>query len=211
MKIRDRIKRFRKEEDGVTIVEMAIVLPIFLLIFFALIDFGRMMYHYVATEKAVQMAARIASVRPPACAGVPNFNLRGPVEDGAAAPRTGTQCNAGTNVCVAVPTATCTGDTANPTVAEIWNRLNPVFVQEATAANLQFSYEYHPDLGFLGGPYVPMVTVEITSLDFEFVHPLAAFIAMAGGPANSTVGGTISFPDLSVSLPAEDLAQGVEG
>ncbi len=209
MSLRGWIGRFWRDEDGTTIVEMAIVLPLFLVIFFAIIDFGRLWFHYVNVEKAVQIGARIAAVRPAACAGVPDFNVRAAV-DGAAPARTGTECNAGQNICLAVPRITCNGSAENGTAAEIWDRINPVFPSNTTIGNLNFAYDYDPDLGFLGGPYVPVVTVEITNAEFEFLHPLAALIGLAGG-GGSTVGGTVTFPDLSVSLPGEDLAQGVDG
>ncbi len=203
------IKRFVRNADGGVMVEMAVILPIFFLVFFMLIDYGRMSFHYVNVEKAVQVAARVASVRPAACEGVPDFITRG-VGDGVTAPRTGTQCNAGPNVCAPIATVTCTGSAENPTTAEIWDLIDGAFPNDATEANLRFTYQDDIDLGFLGGPYVPVVTVEVTGLDFEFVNPLAAFIALAGG-GNSNAGATITFPDLSVSLPGEDLAQGVEG
>ena len=209
MRIRSTLKQFRQREDGGVLVELAVILPIFFLIFFMLIDYGRMSFHYVNAEKAVQVAARVASVRPAACAGVPNFITRG-AGDGVTAPRTGSQCNAGPNVCAPIATVTCTGDANNATVAEIWNLVDGAFPNDATEANLRFTYQDDVDLGFLGGPYVPVVTVEVTGLDFQFVNPLAAFIALAGG-GGSNAGATVTFPDLSVSLPGEDLAQGVEG
>jgi len=73
------IRKFARDMGGTTLVELAIVLPIFLLIFFGLIDFGRMGAEYVMAEKAMQRAARIAAVRPPACAGVPTAISRGVV------------------------------------------------------------------------------------------------------------------------------------
>lgn len=210
MTARQIIRRFRRAEDGSTIVEFAIVLPVFLLIFFMLIDFGRMAFHYVNSEKSMQVAARVAAVRPAACPGVPDFNRRGPTEIGETAPRTGVQCNTGANVCQAVGTITCTGDPGHPTVAEIWGLIDGALPNDAGPENMQFSYAFDPDLGFLGGPYVPVVTVEITGLEFDFVNPLGVFVALAGG-GRSTAGATIPFPSLSVSLPAEDLAQGDAG
>lgn len=209
MRIRCTLKQFRQREDGGVLVELAVVLPIFFLIFFMLIDYGRMSFHYVNVEKAVQVAARVASVRPAACTGVPNFITRGD-GDGVTAPRTGTQCNAAQNVCAPIATVTCTGAAENPTVSEIWALIDGAFPNDATEANLRFTYQDDVDLGFLGGPYVPVVTVEVTGLDFEFVNPLAGFIALAGG-GGSNAGATVTFPGLSVSLPGEDLAQGVEG
>lgn len=210
MTFKKRISKLYRDDAGTTVVEMAIVLPIFLLIFLMIIDFGRLAFHYVNAEKAMHIAARVAAVRPAACPGVPTFNRRGP-DNGLTAPRTGTQCNAGTNICLAAATVTCSGSSENPTVEEIWGLVQGAFPNDATESNLQFIYEYDENLGFLGGPYVPVVTVEITDLEFEFVNPLAAFIALAGGPGNSNAGAAIPFPTMSVSLPGEDLAQGEDG
>ena len=58
-----------RDESGTTLVELAIVLPVFLLLFLGLIDFGRLGQEYVMAEKAMQLAARTAVVRPAACAG----------------------------------------------------------------------------------------------------------------------------------------------
>lgn len=204
-------KRFRRDENGTTLVELAVVLPIFLLIFFMIIDFGRMAFHYVNAEKAMQVAARVAAVRPAACPGVPDFNVRGATADGTTAPRTGTLCSAGQTVCLNPGTITCVGSTENPTAMEVWGLINGTLPNDATVANLSFSYAYDNNMGFLGGPYVPVLTVELTNLDFAFVNPLGQFIALAGGGANSTAGATVPFPSMSVSLPAEDLAQGDNG
>jgi len=55
------IRKFARDMGGTTLVELAIVLPIFLLIFFGLIDFGRMGAEYVMAEKG--HAARRAHCR----------------------------------------------------------------------------------------------------------------------------------------------------
>jgi hypothetical protein len=202
--------RFADDESGSTLVEFAIVMPLFLLILFALIDFGRMGFEYVMANKAVQVAARLAVARPPACPGVALVNTRGVVPVGSLPPYFGTNCRAGATVCADPGTVTCNGDASNPTVAEIWGVMGGVMPVGATAANLRFSYSYTSDLGFLGGPYVPMVTVETTGLSFQFATPLDGLAALAGsiGPG---LPGSLPFPALSVSLPAEDLAQGEAG
>lgn len=201
--------RIMQDEDGAALVELAIVLPVFLLLVFGLIDFGRMGFETVMAEKATDMAVRLAATRPPACTGVPETNARGPVAVGAVPPHYGTSCNAGSDVCADAGTVSCIGDPANATVLEIWDRIAGLMPSNATPANLRFSYAYDEDLGFLGGPYVPVVTVEITDLQFRFASPLGALAALAGGA--SAIGSTAPFPAMSVSLPAEDLAQGNNG
>ncbi|MEO6300284.1 MAG: TadE/TadG family type IV pilus assembly protein, partial [Paracoccaceae bacterium] len=195
---------------GSTLVEFAIAMPLFLLILFGLIDFGRMGFEYVMANKAVQMAARVAVARLPACNGVVTVNARGTVPVGSVPPYFGTNCRAGATVCAAPATVTCTGNLSNATVAEIWGVVQKLMPVGAAPANLRFTYAYTPDLGFLGGPYVPMVTVQTTGLAFQFVTPLDALAAVAGS-TGTTLPGTLPFPALSVTLPAEDLALGEAG
>jgi TadE-like protein len=206
-----RCRRLVRCEDGATLVELAVVLPVFLLIFFGLIDFGRLAFHYVAAEKAMHIAARVAAVRPPACAGVPQVNARGPVAPSDIPPNFGSLCREGGNVCANPGTISCTGSAANGTANEIWALVQGAMPNDATVANLSFSYAYDSNLGFLGGPYVPLVTVEVQNLNFEFVSPLGALVGLSGGVADPGLGLAIPFPAMSVSLPAEDLALGNNG
>lgn len=210
-RLKNSICVFAQDETGATLVEFAIVLSIFLFLFFGLIDFGRLGFHYVNAEKAMQVAARVAAVRLPACPGIPSINARGIVAGGTLPPDFGTSCRAGANICVNVGTVSCSGSVANPTASEIWTLIAGALPNDATIANLKFSYTYDNNLGFLGGPYVPVVTVELQNLDFQFVSPLGALAGLAGAMASPTLGADIPFPSMSVSLPAEDLALGGDG
>lgn len=209
-RITARLRAFATDETGATLVEFTLVLALYFLLFFGLLDFGRLAFNYVTAEKAMHTAARIAVVRPPACAGVPATNAPGPVAPSSDPPRFGTSCNAASNVCANVATIACNGAAANATASEIWAAVQGGLPNDATIANLRFSYTFDSDLGFLGGPYVPVVTVELQGLNFDFVHPLSGLAALAGG-GSSTLGGSITFPTMSVSLPAEDLALGTAG
>ena len=209
------LRRFAAEDRGTTLVELAMVLPLFLLLFFALIDFGRLAYQWMGSEKAMGVAARIATVRGPACAGVPESYGRG----SDTTVRFGTNCNAVGGACSVPADVTCAGDIANPTVAEIWGRIEPLLPPDATAANLRFRYTADAatadgvtqQIGFLGGPYVPTVTVELTGLTFRFATPLSGLANLATGLTGSTISTDIAMPDMSVSLPGEDLALGTNG
>ncbi|MGR3321638.1 MAG: TadE/TadG family type IV pilus assembly protein [Pseudooceanicola sp.] len=206
--LKRRLDRFRREERGAVLVEFAIAIVFLLLLFFGLMDFSRLAYHYVNANRAIASAARIAAVRPPACTGVPTINTRGPVANNEVPPRFGTQCSAGANVCSSIATVSCSGSAANATSAEIWQVVRPTLPVDATIANLRFTYSYDPELGFLGGPYSPMVTVELQDAQFEFISPLAAFVNLAGGVADASLGANIALPGMSASVPAEDLAAG---
>lgn len=204
------LRRFWRDERGTTLVELAFVLPLFLLLFFGLIDFGRMGGEYVMADKAMQIATRMAVVRPAACPGLLPTNPRGTVPANKVPPRFGTHCATSNWICAA-QSASCTGVLANPTVNEIWTAIAPLMPAGSSAANLSFRYDFDRDLNFLGGPYVPVVTVELTGLNFNFVTPLGGLAALATGNAGSGISGSVPFPAMSMSLPGEDLNLGIGG
>lgn len=201
------IRRYRAGEEGATLVEFALVVLFFLFLLFAIIDFGRLAYAWSSAQKATQVAARVAAVREPACGGVPQMNARGA---GGAGYRFGTMCSVGANLCLDPGTISCTGNPANATVTEIFRRVRPLLPVNATEANLRFTYRYDANLGFLGGPYVPMVTVDLEGLQFEFVSNLGRMIGPLIG-TTSTLGADIALPRMSVTTPGEDLALGTAG
>jgi hypothetical protein len=204
-------RRFCAAEEGTTLVEFAIVLPLFLLLFLGLIDFGRLAFQYVTIEKSVQMAARIAAVRPAACAGVPSTNARGSyVAD--PMPRYGTHCSFDANLCAAAAPIQCDGTEAGVN-SDVVSEIAAALPFPVPAADLRFIYSYDPNLNFLGGPYVAAVTVEARQVPFTFITPLGGLVAMATGTA-PTGGGdlnALTFPTLRATVPGEDLAQGMDG
>lgn len=228
------LRRFHVLEAGASLIEYAIVISLFLLVFFAILDFGRLGFNWVMTEKAMQRAARIAVTREPVCDGVPETHRRG-TDTGVVY---GTLCRDGAEVCentgrqqCVLSAAPINCDVASAsTAAEIWCIINPILPSNATPRNIRVSYSYDPNLGFLGGPYTPMVEVAVVTredvgeieesaeLRFDFITPLPGLAALFGGsaPTNFEDAGEdgladIPFPDLSVSMPAEDLAQGNRG
>lgn len=210
-RLRDDLRLVYRDENGSTMIEFGVVLSVFLLLFFGLIDFGRLGFHYVQAEKAMQVAARVAAVRPPVCAGVPETHTRGATAPGTLPPDYGTSCRAGATVCVNPGTITCSGNAANPTANEVWTLIAGALPNNADVTNIQFSYSYDNNLGFLGGPYVPVVTVELQNLNFQFLSPLGALVGLTGAVADPGLGADIPFPPMSVSLPAEDLNSGNDG
>ncbi len=207
--LRSYLRGFARDEEGATLVEFGMVICLFLLLFFGLIDFGRLAFHIVASERAMAVAARVAAVRPPACGGVPTTNDR--PEGTTDTPEFGTSCGAGGQICVAVAIVSCSGDAANATAQEIWDIVRGTLPSDATIDELAFSYAYDPKLGFLGGPYVPVVTVELQNVEFDFVTPLGALAQLAGATALPGLGADTTLPSMSVSLPGEDLALGTNG
>ena len=60
-RIISRIGRFGRREDGVALVEFALFLPIFLLAFFVIVEFGRTFFSYQGALAGVRDATRFAA------------------------------------------------------------------------------------------------------------------------------------------------------
>lgn len=60
MKTQQRVRRFLKKERGTQILELAIALPVMLMLLGAVGEFGRFFYTYSALENAVRAGARHA-------------------------------------------------------------------------------------------------------------------------------------------------------
>ncbi|AZQ67195.1 pilus assembly protein [Silicimonas algicola] len=58
MKIRTALIKFRRSEDGVALVEFALLLPVFLLAFFVIVEFTRLFFSYQGAIVGVRDAAR---------------------------------------------------------------------------------------------------------------------------------------------------------
>jgi Flp pilus assembly protein TadG len=192
----DPARRFLREEAGAGLVEYALVILLFLTLLFGIIDFGRLGFAVVSANKANQIAARIAAVRPPACEG--DFGRFGRVNNSSAT--FGTLCRPSPgsteSVCLQRTEVTCLGNAANDTAAEVFAAVRPLMPPNTGIDDIRFRYTPDRNLGFLGGPYVPMVPVEFAEVDFNFVVPLWG----------NALG--ITLPNMSVSLPGEDLCQG---
>ena len=212
MKATRPLRRFRRDEKGSTIVELAIVLPLLLLFFFMLLDFGRLMYTYAMAEKATSMAARMAAVLPAVCTGVPAINTPGAGNTA----KFGVPCTGTGAICtgeVVAAVAPCNGSAGNATANRIFTTIQPLLPNGSTAANLRYRYSYDAGMNFLGGPYVPVVTVELQNVQFGFTSPLLGLARLAGA-ADVAAGNTyapITLPSMSVSLPGEDLNVGMNG
>ena len=202
-----RLRRFGRDTRGGVLVEFGVVITLFCVLFWVALDFGRFAYTRVLAQKATDLAARTAVVRAAACAGLPATNVRGPI-GGLIPPRFGTSCSADTDVCATVDAVSCVSDANNATAQEIWTRIAPMLPPDASIDNLQFTYSFDQNLGFLGGPYTPMVTVEIDLPNFQFISPVAPLMRDADDP---TTGATVGRGLFSVSLPAEDLSSGEAG
>ena len=200
-------KRFHRDETGAVLVEFAVVLPLFLILLFTVIDFGQIYFRWILAEKATHIAARLAVVRPPICAGVPTFNDRTP-----GLPKVlpfGTSCGAAAGLCADPGPVTCTGDAAvGEGFDDIIGAVGGFLPAAVEPANIRMTYSF-ADLGFLGGPYVPLVTVELVGdVDVPFITPLGRLLqAFYGGNGLDDP----TMPSMRATLPAEDLIEGGPG
>lgn len=56
------IQRLRKEDHAQALVEMALVLPLFLLLLFGVIEMGRVGYSYITISNAAREGGRVATI-----------------------------------------------------------------------------------------------------------------------------------------------------
>ena len=203
-----RILKFGRNEAGAILAEFAMVLPLFLILLFAVIDFGQIYLHWILAEKATQLAARQAVVRPPLCPGVPSFNDRTP-----GTPLTlpfGSSCAAAPNLCADPGTITCTGATAfGQGFNDIFTQVGPLLPANVRPQDIRFTYSF-ANLGFLGGPYVPLVSIELEDdVAVPFITPLGPLLQAFYGGGSSL--DDPSIPSMRATLPAEDLVEGGPG
>ena len=200
--------RFRRNEAGSILVEFAAVLPLFLILLFAILDFGQIYLRWLLAEKATHLATRIAVVRPPLCPGVPTFNDRA-----AGAPKErpfGTSCGLLANLCADPGIITCSGAEADSDdFDDVFGNVGVLLPTTVQPENIRFTYSFG-NLGFLGGPYVPLVSVELQGdIEVPFITPLGpllqTFYGGGAGLANP------SMPPMRATLPAEDLVEGGPG
>ena len=59
--LKNRLRGFRKQENGSSIVELAIVFPILLVLFVGIAELGRLFYTYTTLSKATKVGARYLS------------------------------------------------------------------------------------------------------------------------------------------------------
>jgi hypothetical protein len=197
------IRRLLRDQRGGSLVEYAFAIPMALALLLAVFDFGHIYLRWILAEKATHHAARIAAVRPPICPGVPEINERA---DPNGAERFGAPCAGG--ICVNPGAIACDGAGGDPTVDELFADIAPMLPGNPTPANLRFTYDFS-GIGFLGGPYVPQVSVELQNLTVPYLTPFAQLFRLYG--AGGGAFGPLTMPPMRASMPGEDLNQGPLG
>jgi hypothetical protein len=192
-----------RDERGGPLAEFALVIGLLFVLGIFIFEMSRFFMQAAMAEYATHLAVRIAAVRPPVCPGVPEFNERA---TGSTA-RFGTMCSDPSAPCAVVAPQTCAGTAGNAMVDEIFGTIQPLLPNGATPANLQFRYD-PTGLGFLGGPYVPMTSVNLQNLQHQFILPIGQLFAPWGGAGGS---GAVPLTPLTAAMPGEDLNVGTGG
>jgi hypothetical protein len=204
MTMRTFIRLFFSDQRGGPLAEFALVIGLLFVVGIFVFEISRFYMRAAMAEYATHLAVRIAAVRPPVCSEIPDRNE--PASSGALF---GTMCSDSSAPC-AVPEPdpqTCPGAAGNPVVDEIFATIRPLLPTGATPANLQFQYEA-TNLGYLGGPYIPMTSVSLQNLQHQFILPLGQLFAPWGGAGGA---GSVPLGPLTAAMPGEDLNAGTGG
>jgi len=167
------LKFFRRlidDERGAVSAEYPIAFVAIFGMFMFSFQVGFAMFELISAEKAAQTGARFAAVRTPINNDVPSKN------DIAAAGTLGGWCNQGNCVTPTPPASqdswTCTGgslDTDNCDVEafkKLWDDMaRQGFDYEPSDITVSYQYAW---LGYAGGPFVPLIEVQIESRPFLF-------------------------------------------
>jgi Flp pilus assembly protein TadG len=209
------LRRLRQDERGAAMIEFTVVAVLLFAVTFGVVEFGLALFWWVMTEKATERAVRIAVVRPAVATGVPDFYDQDSTLS--PAPRFGTACNTTPRSCATVAARDCVvqisnrGTTcANAALAQStfdqMRALSPLALRAGNAGQVHFIYQ-DSGLGFVGGPYVPMVTVEVVGVTFQFIA-LGPLVRLLGAAA---FGDNIVMPTMRSTAVGEDLNSGENG
>lgn len=189
--MRRSVSSIRRNEEGASLVEFALIFPLFAILTLGLIDLGAVLWQFQQGTLAAQRGVRIAVTRdlltagafpdcgptttgPPGtlCSAIPDYNIWGSCD--------GTQAD----------TAPCGADVAD--VVTAIQDFYPVAGDDDIV--IEFS---GGGLGFIGlGKPVPVVTVRLTGVQID----LPILGAFGFGP--------VTMPDFAATAAAEDLTNG---
>jgi Flp pilus assembly protein TadG len=202
---------------GGALLEFTLCAALLLFVLFASIEGGLVMSSWNQSAKAAQVAARQLVVRPPLAAGVPDARGKNPNRDSttirfgelcggdSADDACGTVATQSCTIAIADGTTTCADTAGAETLLERMRRFSPIALRAGRAGTITVTYT-DTGLGFVGGPYVPALTVRITGLRYEFVA-MAGLSGLLGGEGDTGV----DLPAITASLVGEDLAAGADG
>ncbi|MFC7536362.1 TadE/TadG family type IV pilus assembly protein [Sphingomonas sp. GCM10030256] len=172
------------DDRGGSAAEFALVLPVLLIFFAAILDGGRMMWEVNQAEKATQMGVRFAAVTTVPAGGLASKNFVG-VTVGGVTLTQGDNIPASAIGTITCTSASCTcpsgcpsgipGTYNNDAFQKIVDRI-AAFKPNVQASNVTVEYR-GSGLGFAGDPtgmdISPIITVKLSGLQFRPVSTLA--------------------------------------
>jgi hypothetical protein len=190
-----------RDTRGASAAEFALVVPLLLLLLFAVIDGGRFMWEYNRAEKATQMGARFAVVTDMVPAGLAShsFSIDDAIPQGSVVPTADfdsitcddTDCPPAD--CVGSVCASIDGTYDAAAFDNIVTRMSYMYPQ-ILPANVTVTYK-NVGLGYAGDPngpdVAPLVTVRLRGLSF---HPITCLVFAC----------SIDMPDFRAALTLED-------
>ena len=204
MVMRRMLSRFRRDEDGVVLVEGLLSMPIVILMMIAMVECGMLLFQWNLTVKALQIGARLAAVSEPVVGQTAYDTLTndyGALIEGDPVPNAivTVSCGAGASPCDATQLNRLMtgGDACGTTtfgapagICDMARFINP--------DNLRISY-HRAGLGYVGRPFgvVTTITVELRNQYFDFIFLDAILPDLFGG---------INIPAHPVTITSEDLS-----
>ena len=167
---------FLRDRRGASAAEFALVLPLFLVLLFGIIDAGRYMWNINRAEKAAQMGVRMAVVTDFVSSAI-NANYVGqcstPLTAGDPIPAS---CFSQITCNKSGTAAACTAGTPNTLAFDrVANHMRN-FMPELQDSNVQIIYS-PSGLGYAGNPdgpdVAPLVTVRLSGVTFNPIVTLA--------------------------------------
>ncbi|MCH7833386.1 MAG: pilus assembly protein [Proteobacteria bacterium] len=202
-----------REPGGATAVEFAIVIGLLMVLTISIVEFSLALWQWNSAEKSTELGVRYAVQSNPVAAGFSSSGWNG-VIDGGFSPGTSLDTStvgAFTVICNNT-TCTCTGCPGGFSIThdstafnDIVDHMSGVFFR-VRPSNVIVEYA-HVGMGFAGRPgadLVPMVTVRLSGVTFDFMVLNFLRPMMVGGSQQSTSNG-IPMPPFTATLSGEDM------
>lgn len=190
-----RLRLLVRDSHGAGAAEFALVLPLFLLLLFGVIDGGRFLWEVNRAEKATQVGVRMAIVTAVVASDLPavDYTTEASLSPGDTIPAAALGEVKCTNSACTCEVSPCPGLTRDSTAFDkIVERMQDI-APDITAANVEVLYR-GSGLGFAGDPngmdVSPLVTVQLKDLEFR---PITTLLFVG-----------INLPSSAATLTAED-------